>query len=113
MKRREFIAGLVGAAAWPQMARAQKKPLVIGFLGAGAASTSAPLIEALKQGLRENGLIDGTDYVIEPRWAEGRYDRFPSFARELTDQSVRAIVVHTIAAARAAQRATTVIPIVE
>jgi putative ABC transport system substrate-binding protein len=52
-------------------------------LAAGAAETSAPLIEALKQGLHENGLVEDKDYVLEPRWAEGHYERFPAFAREL------------------------------
>jgi hypothetical protein len=88
------------AAAWPIAAAGQQKPLVIGFLGAGAALTSAPLIEALKQGLRENGLIEGKDYALDPRWGEGHYDRFPTFARELADQGVRVVIVHTIAEMR-------------
>jgi len=112
MKRREFIKVLGGAAAWPFAAHAQQKSASIGFLGAGAADTSAPLIEALKQGLRENGLIEGKDYVLEPRRAEGHYERFPAFARELVDNGVRVIVVPTVAAARAAQRASSTIPIV-
>ena len=112
MRRREFITLLGGAAAWPLTARAQQKPASIGFMGAGAADTSAHLIEALKQGLRENGLVEGKDYVLELRWAEGRYERFPAFARELVDQGARVIIVNTIAAARAAQSATSVIPIV-
>jgi putative ABC transport system substrate-binding protein len=112
VKRREFITLLGGAAVWPFAARAQQKPASLGFLGGGAAVTSAPLIEALKQGLRENGLVEGKDYVLELRWAEGHYDRFPAFARELADQGARVIMVTTIAAARAAQRATSVIPIV-
>jgi putative ABC transport system substrate-binding protein len=114
MKRREFITLLGGAvaAAWPLAAGAQQKYTGIGFLGAGAAETSAPLIEALKQGLHENGFVEGKDYLLEPRWAEGRYERFPMLARELADQGVRVIIVHTISAARAAQRATSVIPIV-
>src|SRR5262249_53935905 len=65
-----------------------------------------------KQGLRENGLVEGKDYVLEQRWAEGHYERFPTFARELADQGARVIMVTTIAAARAAQHATSVIPIV-
>jgi putative ABC transport system substrate-binding protein len=113
MRRREFITLLGGAvAAWPLAAHAQQKPAGIGFLGAGAAETSAPLVEALKQGLRENGLVEGKDYVLEPRWAEGNYERFPGFARELLERGARVIIVVTIAGARAAQRATSVIPIV-
>jgi putative ABC transport system substrate-binding protein len=113
MRRREFITLLGGAAAgWPLAARAQQKSASIGFLGAGAADTSASLIDALKQGLRENGLIEGKDYVLELRWAEGHYERFPTFARELADHGARVIIVNTVAAARAAQRDTSVIPIV-
>ena len=113
MKRREFIVFLGGAAvAWPHAARGQKKLAVIGFLGAGAAETSVHLIEAIKQGLQENGLVEGKDYVLEQRWANGHYDRFPAFARELTDRGARLIMVTTVAAARAAQRTTSVIPIV-
>jgi putative tryptophan/tyrosine transport system substrate-binding protein len=113
MRRREFNTLLGGAAAgWPLAARAQQKPAGIGFLGAGAAETSAPLVEALKQGLRENGLVEGKDYVLELRWAEGNYERFPAFARELLERGARVIIVVTIAGARAAQRATSVIPIV-
>jgi putative ABC transport system substrate-binding protein len=81
-------------------------------LVAGAADTSAPLIDAFKQGLRENGLIEGKDYVLELRWAEGHYERFPAFARELADNGARVIVVGTVAAARAAQAASSTIPVV-
>ncbi len=113
MRRRDFFMLLGGAAAaWPLAARAQQKYAVIGFLGAGAAETSAHLIESLKQGLHENGFVEGKDYLLEPRWAEGHYERFPALARGLADQGVRVIIVNTIAAARAAQRATSVIPIV-
>jgi putative ABC transport system substrate-binding protein len=113
MKRRAFITLLGGAAAaWPLAARAQQNLASIGFLGAGAVETSAPLLEAVKQGLRENGLLEGKDYVLKPRWAEGHYERFAEYARELVEQDVRVIIVTTIAAARAAQRATSAIPIV-
>lgn len=114
MKRREFITLLGGitSALRPLPLGAQQKPLSIGFLGAGAADTSTPLVEAVKQGLRENGLVESKDYVFEPRWAEGRYDRFPAYARELTEQGARVIIVTTISAGRAAQRATSVIPII-
>jgi putative tryptophan/tyrosine transport system substrate-binding protein len=113
IRRRELITLLGGAAAaWPVVARAEQKPAGIGFLGAGVAETSAPLVEALKQGLRENGLVEGKDYVLEPHWAEGNYERFPAFARELVERGARVIIVVTIAGARAAQRATSVIPII-
>jgi putative ABC transport system substrate-binding protein len=113
MRRRQFL-GMIGgvAVAWPLLAQAQPKSVIIGFLGAGAADTSKHLIGALKQGLRENGLADGKDYVLELRWAEGLYERFPSFASDLVNRGAGIILVNTIAAGRAAQRASTVIPIV-
>ena len=43
-------------------------------------------MDALKLGLRENGLVEGKDYGLEPRWAEGRYERFPALAHELLDK---------------------------
>src|SRR5450759_3898277 len=101
MRRRDFFMLLGGAAAaWPLAARAQQKYAVIGFLGAGAAETSAHLIESLKQGLHENEFVEGKDYLLETRWAEGHYERFPALARGLADQGVRVIIVNTIAAAR-------------
>jgi ABC-type uncharacterized transport system substrate-binding protein len=112
MKRRDFIGLVCATAAWPMIARAQQKPVRIGFLGAGAADTSEHLVGAVKQGLRENGLIEGKDYVLEPRWAEGHYERFPAFAQELVGQGARVIMVTTVVAARAAQRATSATPIV-
>jgi putative tryptophan/tyrosine transport system substrate-binding protein len=113
MERRKVFTLLIGAAAaWPLTASAQSKTATIGFLGAGAADTTGHLIEALKQGLRENGLAEGKDYVLELRWAEGLYERFPAFANDLVEKGARVIIVNTIAAARAAQRASSVIPIV-
>ena len=112
MRRREFITLIGGAAAWPFGAIAQQKPAVIGFMGSGAAETSAHLLNALMQGLRENGLAEGKDFVLVARWSEGHYERFSAFARELTDKGARIIIVTTIAGARAAQQTTSVIPIV-
>lgn len=113
MRRREFISFIGGVTvAWPFASRAQKKLVSIGYLGAGTAERGAHLIEAVKQGLREHGLIEGKDYIFEPRWAEGHYERFPTFARELVAQGIGVIMVTTVKAARAAQSATTTIPIV-
>ena len=112
MRRREFIALLGGTAAWPFAAHAQQKAVVIGFLGAGTAAKSTSMVGAIKQGLRDNGLVEGREYVFEQRWANGEYERFPAFARDLVEQKAGVIIVTTIAAARAAQRETSIIPIV-
>src|SRR6478752_8894897 len=113
MRRRDFVKVIAGSAVvWPFVAMAQKKIATIGFMGAGAAETSGHLLDALRQGLRENGLGEGKDYVLIVRWAEGHYERFSVFAREFIEKDVRVIIVNTIAAGHAAQNATSVIPIV-
>jgi putative ABC transport system substrate-binding protein len=113
MKRREFITLICGAAAiWPLGARAQQQAPVIGFLVSGAADSFAIFVDAFKQGMRDNGMIEDRDYVLDLRFADGDYSRFPLFASEVVRRKPAAIVVTTISAARAAQHATTTIPIV-
>jgi putative ABC transport system substrate-binding protein len=113
MRRREFIT-LVGATALTGSldARAQKVPARLGFLGSGAAESSAILLDALKEGLRDQGLVETRDYVLDIHWANGAYKRFPEFARDLAQRNPRMILVTTIAAARAAQGLTPQIPVV-
>jgi putative tryptophan/tyrosine transport system substrate-binding protein len=112
MRRREFITLVSGAAAWPLVANAQKKPARIGFLGAGGATGMAIFVEALKDGLRENGLQEGRDYVFDFGWAEGDYDMFPALAEAMVKNNDAIIVATTISAVRAAQLASNKIPIV-
>jgi putative ABC transport system substrate-binding protein len=108
--------GLVGgaAAAWPLAAHAQKQPLRIGFLASGTAgsASSAVQIGAIKQGLSENGLIEGRDYVLETRFATGNYERFPEMARELAQSGARLMLGLTIASVRAAQNLMPPLPVV-
>jgi putative ABC transport system substrate-binding protein len=113
INRRQFLT-LLGsaAAAWPSVARGQFKPAIVGVLGSGSAQSSAFLIDALKDGMSENGLAEGRDYVLEVRWAQGNYARFAAFASELLERKARVIVVTTIAAARAAQQAAPATPLV-
>ena len=92
--------------------RMQKDPVRLAFLGSGTAESSAILLDSLKDGLRENGLIEQRDYIIDVRWANGAYDRFPAFAHELSQSHPRVMLVTTIAAARAAQRLAPPVPVV-
>jgi putative ABC transport system substrate-binding protein len=114
MQRREFITILGGAAvAWPLAARAQQpaRPL-IGFLVSGSADSFAIFVDAFKQGMLDNGMVEDRDYVLDLRFADGDYGRFPALAAEVARRKPAAIIVTTISAARAAQRATATIPIV-
>jgi putative ABC transport system substrate-binding protein len=79
MRRREFI-GLIGGAAvgWPLAAQAQSKIPRIGFMGNSTAALEANLVDAFREGLRELGYEEGRNIVIEYRWADGKYDRFPA-----------------------------------
>jgi putative tryptophan/tyrosine transport system substrate-binding protein len=113
MRRREFIAGLGGAVAWPLTARAQRPTIpVIGFLASG--SDFPPLLRsAFLKGLNETGHVEGRDFVIEVRFAQDELGRLPTLATELV--RLRAIVIvapASEAAIRAAQAATTTIPVV-
>jgi putative ABC transport system substrate-binding protein len=114
MRRREFIAGLGSAAAWPLAARAQQagKLWRIGFIGGASRASTAELWPGIPQGLRELGYVEGRDFVIEWRYADGNYERYPAIAAELVQLKVDVIVLGTMSAVRAVQQATSTIPIV-
>jgi ABC-type uncharacterized transport system substrate-binding protein len=114
MKRREFIAGLGGAAAWPLAAWAQQpaKPPTIGFFGPVNASIDRLQVAIFVDRLRELGWVEGRNVVMEYRWAEGRMDRHADIAAELVRQKVDVIVTYSTPTVIALKRATPVIPIV-
>jgi putative ABC transport system substrate-binding protein len=85
---------------------------VIGRLGASSASAEAARVEALRQGLRELGYLEGKNIVIEWRHAEGKLDRLPVLAAELVRLKVDIIITGGANATEAAMKATSTIPIV-
>jgi putative tryptophan/tyrosine transport system substrate-binding protein len=109
MRRRIFLALMGGAAAWPTVAGAQPAAApVVGFLHFAAAAGLAHIVEVLRQGVKDAGV----DVMIEPRWAEGRFDRLPALAAELVERRVAVIVAGGHSAALAAKAAARTTPIV-
>ena len=113
MRRRNFITVLAGASAYPLLAGAQQKAMpAIGFLSSTAPGPFAANVVAFRQGLAETGYVEGQNVVIEYRWAEGHYDRLPSFAADLVGNKVDVFATSGMPVVRAAKNATPAIPIV-
>jgi putative tryptophan/tyrosine transport system substrate-binding protein len=116
MKRRDFIALIGGAAAWPLAARTQQPARVrtIGFLLPGGSHTTVmrAQLEAFREGLKEYGWIEGHNISVEYRFAEGKEDALAEFAAELARLRPDVIVAEGTAAIRAAKTVAQTIPIV-
>jgi putative tryptophan/tyrosine transport system substrate-binding protein len=118
MRRRRALV-MAGALAWPQ-ARLRAQPAQrpagqvprIGYLSNGSPVTHAHLLEAFRQGLRELGWRDGQNVAIDYRFAEGQVEQLAALATQLVTERVDLMVAVPTAAAVAAHRATTSIPIV-
>jgi len=114
IRRRDFVIllGCGTVAAWPLAARAQRPSIpVIGFLDAATAADTLYRVSAFRDGLKEAGFIDGHNVAIELRWAENKLDRLPALVADLAQRQVAVIFGPNIAV-RAAQAATSTIPIV-
>ena len=114
MRRREFISLLGGAAAaWPLAARGQQSAMpVIGILNAGSREVMRPQITAFLEGLKKSGYVESQNLVVEYRFAEGQFDRFPALASDLIRRQVSVLFTSSLAGVHAAKEATSTIPIV-
>jgi putative ABC transport system substrate-binding protein len=114
MRRRDFLAALVSAAAPARTAGAQNAPGAIRKIGIVTLGVpqSAPIFLAFVRGLHELGYEAGKNIVLEFRYAEGRADRLPVLIAELLAQKIDVLVVESIAAAIAAKNASHTVPIV-
>ena len=109
MRAAVWIALALLALAPPAWAQAQAR---IAIIFPPDAASSATRLASFKQGMRENGLLEGKHYVLDERYADGNYERFPAITDELLKRNPAVILVVTIASVRAAQQATKTIPIV-
>jgi putative tryptophan/tyrosine transport system substrate-binding protein len=92
VRRRQFIMLLGGAAAWPLGARAQQPAMpVVGFLHPSVPETYR--LRALRQGLKDTGVVEGENVLIGYRWAENQIDRLPARAADLARRRVAVIAV--------------------
>ena len=105
-----FTGGLVGS--FPARAQTGSAPARIAILASNNVAFMVPLLISFKEGMRENGLIEGKHYALDVVYADGRYERFPALVKELLERAPAVLMASTITAVRAAQLATRTVPIV-
>jgi putative ABC transport system substrate-binding protein len=113
MRRRDFIAGLGSAAAWPLAARAQQPAVpVIGFVDTVSTDASAGRVTAFRKRLGESGYVEGQNVTVEYHWLESQYDRLPALMADFVRRRVAVIATPSTAGSIAAKAATATIPVV-
>lgn len=113
MRRREFIGVIGAAAAWPRFATAQtQRTPIVGFTHPGFPEFGSLVIDSLREGFREAGLIEGVSVRLEARWARGKPEALPQLTRELIQLGADVLMPTARPSIEAAKAATTTIPIV-
>lgn len=114
MKRRDIVlaSGAFALLAAASTGAQAPKPRRIAFLSPSTEKFGRPLIEAFLARLKELGYREGRDFVIDKRWAEGRFDQFAPYARELVRLGPAVIVASTAPSAAAFKQVTSALPIV-
>jgi putative tryptophan/tyrosine transport system substrate-binding protein len=112
MRRREFIT-LLGALAWPLVARAQQASTAkVGLLWPGAGPPVSPRMESFREGLRRSGYVEGQNVTIELRYTEAGQEQLAGHAADLVRANVDVIATFGDGGTKIAQQATSTIPIV-
>ena len=110
MKRRAFL--FAATALLAPLASAQGKLRRVGWLTGGSPKTHAKLLEAFREGMRERGWVEGRDFALELRWAEGKLERLPALAADLVRSKPDVIVTAANVVHLAVKKETSTIPIV-
>lgn len=112
MRRREFMGLLAGTIALPRLSRAQTRRPLIAWLSGGTQVGSKGFIDAFLQGMRDFDYIEGRDFEMAYRYADGYAERLPALADELVRLKPNVILAAATGQAVAAKNATTTVPIV-
>jgi putative tryptophan/tyrosine transport system substrate-binding protein len=113
MRRREFIAGIGGTAAWAFRARAQQPVPTLAFVNARSAAASQRALAAFRKGLGETGCVEDRDVTVEYHWLDNQFDRLPALMADLVRRRVAVIATpSSTSVTTAAKAATATIPIV-
>ena len=114
MRRRNFIAALGGAVAWPVVAGGQQPAMpIVGFVNGGSPEGMARYAAAFRSALNEAGYVEGQNVTVEYHWLDGHYDRVPALIADIVRHRVAVIAAPgATRAAVAAKAATATIPIV-
>jgi putative tryptophan/tyrosine transport system substrate-binding protein len=112
MRRREFIAGIGGTAAWAFRARAQQPVPTLAFVSARSAAASQRALAAFRKGLGETGCVEDRDVTVEYHWLDNQLDRLPALMADLVRRRVAVIATpSSTPVTTAAKAATATIPI--